>query len=135
MAVWGHPAERVGVGSSDVSDACDLRGIEAFRTGSMRPLWAECPPLAGRVRTIRLERGDDTPLPDLLEVLAGASGHLVLVDLRGRIDVQCWGTVLATAARYFGVPGALVNGAVRDVEGLRELGFATYARGVYPART
>jgi 4-hydroxy-4-methyl-2-oxoglutarate aldolase len=122
------------VGSSDVSDASDELGVEAVRTGSMRPLWPACPPLAGRVRTVRLDNGTGTSLPELLEVLAGAADQLVLVDLGGRLDVQCWGTVLATAARRFGVRGALVNGAARDVEGLRELGFATYAAGVYPAR-
>src|SRR6266576_2529174 len=122
------------VGSSDVSDASDELGVEAIRTGLLRPMWPECAPLAGRVRTVRLDGGAGTPLPALLEVLAGAADQLVLLDLGGRLDVQCWGTVLATAARSFGVRGALVNGAVRDVEGLRELGFATYALGVYPAR-
>src|SRR5437763_11010663 len=123
------------VGSSEVSDASDELGIEAVRTGSLRPLWPECPPLAGRVRTVRLDKGTGTPLPELLEVLAGAADQLMLVDLGGRGDVQCWGTVLATAAQSFGVRGALVNGAARDVEGLRELGFATYALGVHPARS
>lgn len=124
------------VGTCDVSDACDQLGVEAVRTGALRPVWAECAPLAGGVRTVRLEaRTDpDAPLPELLEVLAGATGQLLLVDLRGRLDVQCWGAVLATAARHFGVLGALVNGAVRDVEALRELGLPTYARGVHPAR-
>src|SRR4051812_37029790 len=122
------------VGSSDVSDACDELGVEAVRTGLLRPMWPECAPLAGRVRTVRLDGGAGTPLPALLEVLAGAADQLVLLDLGGRLDVQCWGAVLATAARSFGVRGALINGAARDLEGLRELGFATYARGVYPAR-
>ena len=122
----------VPVGSCDISDACDRLGIDAVRTGALRPLWPECPPLCGRLTTVRLEPGGGTPLGELLGVLAEARERLVLVDLGGRVDVQCWGTVLATAARHFGVRGALVNGAARDVEGLRELGFATYARGVYP---
>jgi len=120
-------------GSCDVSDACDQLAVGAVRTGALRPLWPECPPLSGRLTTVRLEPAAGTPLPELLEALADAPDRLVLVDLDGRIDVQCWGTVLATAARYFGVRGALVNGCARDVEGLRELGFATYARGVHPA--
>ena len=120
-------------GSCDVSDACDELGIEAVRTGALRPLWPGCPAICGPVTTVRLEpHGAGTPLGELLDVLAAARDRLVLVDLRGRVDVQCWGTVLATAARHFGVRGALVNGAARDIDGLRELGFATYARGVYP---
>jgi len=119
-------------GSCDVSDACDRLGIEAVRMGALRPLWPECPALSGRLTTVRLEPAAGTPFPQLLEVLADAPDRLVLVDLGGRVDVQCWGAVLATAARHFGIRGALVNGCVRDVEGLRELGFGTYARGVYP---
>lgn len=99
----------------------------------MPSLWLECPALAGRLTTARLDPGPGRPLPQLLHVLASASGRLVLVDLNGRLDVQCCGTVLATAARHFGAKGALVNGAVRDVEGLRERGFAIDARGVHPA--
>jgi regulator of RNase E activity RraA len=120
-------------GSCDVSDACDQLGVDAVRTGVLRPLWPGCPPVSGRLTTVRLDTVAETPLPQLLEVLAAAAGGLILVDLGGRLDVQCWGTVLATAARHFDIRGALVNGAVRDVEGLRELGFATYGRGVYPA--
>jgi 4-hydroxy-4-methyl-2-oxoglutarate aldolase len=120
--------------SCDVSDACDRLGIEAVRTGALRPLWPACPPIAGRLTTVRLEPAPGTPLPRLLDVLGGAADRIVLVDLGARVDVQCWGTVLASAARRFGVRGALVNGAARDVAGLQELGFPTYARGVYPAQ-
>src|SRR3954447_3265305 len=120
--------------SCDISDACDELGIEAVRTGALRPLWPECPPVSGPVTTVRLEPGGATPLAELLDVLAAASGGVVLVDIGGRVDVQCWGTLLATAAQRFGIRGALVNGAARDVAGLRALGFPTYARGVHPAR-
>jgi regulator of RNase E activity RraA len=126
--------KRGDVSSCDLSDACDQLGIDVVRTGLLRPLWSECRPVAGRIRTVRLEDGRGTPLPELLELLSDANGEVVFVDLGGRLDLQCWGTVLATAARQFGVQGALVNGAVRDVQGLRDLGFPTYTRGVYPAR-
>jgi 4-hydroxy-4-methyl-2-oxoglutarate aldolase len=122
----------VALDSCDLSDACDRLGIEAVRTGALRPLWPGCAALSGRLTTVRLEPGTGTPLRELLDVLARAAGGVVLVDLRGRVDVQCWGTVLATAARQFGVRGALVNGAARDVDGLRELGLPAYARGVFP---
>jgi 4-hydroxy-4-methyl-2-oxoglutarate aldolase len=121
-------------GACAVSDACDELGIDAARTGSLRPLWPECPAVAGLLTTVRLEPAPPAaePLPELLEVLAAARSRLVLIDLGGSTDRQCWGSVLATAALYFGVAGALVNGAVRDVDDVRRLGFPTYAQGVYP---
>jgi 4-hydroxy-4-methyl-2-oxoglutarate aldolase len=120
--------------SCDVSDACDELGIEPVRTGALRPLWHDCSPLAGPVRSVRLEPsvGTASPMADLLAFLADSEGCVVCIDLGARADVQCWGTVLAAAAHHFGVKGALVNGAARDIEGLRALGLPCYARGVYP---
>jgi 4-hydroxy-4-methyl-2-oxoglutarate aldolase len=121
--------------TSDVSDACDNLGVVAARSGAFTPAWAGAPPLTGVVHTVRLEPAitAGSPLPELLAFLAGASGGVALVDLDARVDCQCWGEVLATAARHFGVVGALVNGSVRDVEALESLAFPVYARGVYPA--
>jgi 4-hydroxy-4-methyl-2-oxoglutarate aldolase len=123
-----------GPGSCDVSDACDALGIDVTRTGALLPMWPGCAAVSGSLATVRLERatGAASPLPELIDLLASARGAIVFVDLGGRVDVQCWGTVLASAARSFGVRGALVNGAARDVEGLQQLGLPTYARGVYP---
>jgi 4-hydroxy-4-methyl-2-oxoglutarate aldolase len=118
----------------DISDACDELGIAAVRTGALRPAWTGCPAVLGRVVTLTLEPGEGDPLPALLEALAEADGDVALVDLGGRVDVQCWGSVLATAARHHGITAALVNGATRDVAALAELGYPTYARGVVPAR-
>jgi 4-hydroxy-4-methyl-2-oxoglutarate aldolase len=123
----------VRVASCDVSDACDRLGIRAVRSGSLQPLWPDCPSLIGHVTTVRLEPGAGSPLLELLEALATSAAEVVFMDIAGRLDLQCWGTVLATAARQLRVRGALVNGAARDVEGLRALGFPTFARGVYPA--
>ncbi len=122
-------------GSCDVSDACDELGVRAVRTGALTPVWRGCPSIRAPVVTVELEPapGAPAPLAALLEVLAGARGCVVLVGLGGRADVQCWGTVLATAARGFGVRGALVDGAVRDLDGLRELRFPCFARAVHPA--
>jgi regulator of RNase E activity RraA len=126
--------DRSGPGSGDVSDVCDELGVDAFRTGVLRPAWPGVPPVAGLLATIRLEPAEDarSPLPELLELLAGARDAVLLIDLAGRADCQCWGSVLATAAKRLGVRGVLVNGSVRDVDDLRGLDFPTFARGVYP---
>src|ERR687888_408745 len=109
----------------DVSDACDRLGIEAVRSGLLRPLWPDCPTVTGIITTVRLEpaTGAPSPLPGLLELLESLTGGLILVDLHGLVHHQCWGSVLATFARRQGVSGALVNGAARDVDELRSLCF------------
>jgi regulator of RNase E activity RraA len=69
----------------------------------------------------------------LIELISTSEAELLLVDLGGRTDLQSWGTVLATVARRYGLTGAIVNGATRDVTGLAEMSFPTFARGVAPA--
>lgn len=121
-------------GPCDVSDACEQLGCPAVRTGAIVPAFAGCPSVAGVISTVTLAVGDGLPLGALLDVLADARGDIMLVDLGGRTDVQCWGTTLAAAAVACGKRAAIVNGAVRDVEGLADAAFPTFARGVYPAR-
>lgn len=125
--------------SCDISDACDRLGIPAVRTGSMRPMWPGCPPAIGRVATWRMAHAhapaDAAPLAAQLAALATVSADVLLVDLAGLPDVQCWGAVLATAARHWGVGAVLVNGSVRDIPELAAMKYPTYARGAYPART
>jgi 4-hydroxy-4-methyl-2-oxoglutarate aldolase len=73
------------------------------------------------------------PLDMLVDVFRKSGNDAVLIDLGGRTDVQCWGTVLATAASVCGIRAALVNGAVRDADGLAAMKFPTFAKGVHPA--
>ena len=122
--------------SCDVSDACDRLGLPAARSGGIRPVYPGCPVIAGRIITLTLAPGHGTALGDLVDALADAApvgAEVAFVDLAGRTDLQCWGTVLATAARLHGIRAAVVDGAVRDVDGLAGIGFPTAARGVHPA--
>jgi regulator of RNase E activity RraA len=117
----------------DLSDACDLLRIPACRTGAILPVWPECPPVFGRIGTVTLAPRAGAPLRGLIELISTSEAELLLVDLGGRTDLQSWGTVLATVARRYGLTGAIVNGATRDVTGLAEMSFPTFARGVAPA--
>lgn len=78
--------------------------------------------------------GADSPLPALVAALRTLGAPVLLVDLGGWVDVQCWGGVLATATAAYGITGALVHGAARDVEALRGLGLPSYAAGTSPVR-
>jgi regulator of RNase E activity RraA len=43
-----------------------------------------------------------------------------------------WGELLSTAARNTGCVGVVVDGAVRDVARMRQMGFPVFARGTSP---
>lgn len=64
-------------------------------------------------------RAVDACLPD--EVFIAAAG--------GSMHSALWGELLSTAAQRRGCVGAIVDGAVRDVVKMRQMGFPVYARG------
>lgn len=53
----------------------------------------------------------------------------MLVASGGRTDVNTWGSVASTAAAERRVGGIVTDGAVRDVQSMRELDFPAYSRG------
>lgn len=61
----------------------------------------------------------DSCQPD--DVLIAAAG--------GSTRSGIWGELLSTAARNSGCVGAIVDGQVRDVVKMRQMGFSVYARG------
>ena len=59
---------------------------------------------------------------------AAKEGDVIVIDNGGRIDVNCWGGVLSTGAKYKGVSGVVIDGACRDLDECIEMGFPVYAR-------
>lgn len=60
-------------------------------------------------------------------------GDVVAVDGGGRADAAVLGDIVAGALARRGVVGVVVDGAVRDVDGIDEVGLPTFARGTHPA--
>ena len=50
----------------------------------------------------------------------------------GSMRSGIWGELLSTAARNRGCVGAIIDGAVRDVEKMQEMDFPVFARGTSP---
>ena len=66
--------------------------------------------------------------PDLIE-----PGDVLVIDGGGRVDAALIGDIVGGAIQRHGAVGLVVDGAVRDIEGLDELGLPTFARGTHPA--
>lgn len=115
------------------SDALDRLGLAGAVLG-IAPLGAPGR-IAGRVVTVKVgPRRDDAPRPHLgARAIAGAApGEVIVVDHRGRLDVSAWGGILSTAALERGVAGVIVDGACRDLDDARALGFPVFARAGVP---
>lgn len=66
--------------------------------------------------------------PDLVQ-----DGDVLVVDGGGRLDAAVIGDVIGGRLQAGGCVGLVVDGAVRDLEGLEELGLPVHARGAHPA--
>jgi regulator of RNase E activity RraA len=81
-------------------------------------LWADMYHADPRPYELELQAVDRCQPDDVFIAAAGGS-------LRSGI----WGELLTTAVRNGGCVGAVIDGAVRDVEKIREMGFPVVARG------
>jgi 4-hydroxy-4-methyl-2-oxoglutarate aldolase len=59
-------------------------------------------------------------------------GDVIVIDAGGRRDVSNMGHLAALAATKRGMAGCIVNGAIRDVAGIRELQHPVWASGITP---
>lgn len=109
-----------------IGDSLGRRGLMSSRIALRSG-----PGVVGRAFTVAVFPGDSASLHlALREVLPGA---VLVVDAGGFADRAVWGEILTVAAQERGVVGAVIDGAVRDIVGIQELGFPLYCAGVSPA--
>lgn len=119
--------------SAVVSDALD--GLGYRRQSPRVPL----PPLTvdrvlvGRCKTTQwVDMAQEDPRPYELELQAvdGCRPDDVLIAAAGGSSRSgIWGELLSTASRNRGCVGAIVDGAVRDLQKMRRMEFPVFARG------
>ena len=86
--------------------------------------------VVGPVRTAML---DPSALCAPVGTLEDADeGEVVVIDADGCVDEAVWGDLLSAYATKRGVEGVVTNGAIRDVSGIRDLGFPAFARELTP---
>jgi regulator of RNase E activity RraA len=87
--------------------------------------------LFGPAFTARTMAGDSSTLHHA--VAAAPSGSVLVVDAGGYVDRAVWGEILTVAAVARGLRGAVIDGAIRDVEAIRRMEFPVFARAHTPA--
>ena len=62
---------------------------------------------------------------------ATAPGQVIIVD-NGGASVSSWGGLASLAAKIKGIAGTIIDGGARDVEEIRDCGYAVQARHIVP---
>lgn len=84
--------------------------------------------LVGPALTVKLSTGD---LQDCLDALTVTQpGDVIVVGAGGDTETSIWGGLMGGLCLQKGVRGAIVDGAVRDIDELRDLGFFLFSRSV-----
>jgi regulator of RNase E activity RraA len=129
--------------SAMISDAMDRLGIGGRVPASvLRPLTAgqrACGPAVtiryaqhgGDAGALR-HRGERSGLGERDMYAVAEPGDIGVFDCGGRATGSVMGSISARWARRFGMAGCVVDGAVRDVEGIAAEGIGVWSRAVTP---
>jgi regulator of RNase E activity RraA len=98
----------------------------------MKPLSKETR-FVGPALTVRLEPGNQVDCLDALSV--AQDGDVVVVDAAGETETSIWGGLMAGLCKMKGVVGAVVDGAIRDIDETRDLGFFIFSKAIVPRST
>jgi len=114
----------------DTTQIADCGGPVAIMAPPLRHL-AGGPQLCGPAVTVWTRPGDILYVlkaPDLIQ-----PGDVLVVDGGGRADAALIGDIAGGALAGLGSDGMVIDGAVRDLDGLDAVGLPTFAAGAHPA--
>lgn len=111
-----------------------LQGSVELRPGQPRMVGpaftVRCIPAREDLDVLSVFRDYDHPQRRAIE--DAPSGSVMVIDARGEASAAALGHILATRFQARGGAGIVTDGAVRDIEGFRELSMPTFARGAAP---
>ncbi len=110
------------------TDAADQVARSQVLSPAIQPLWAGAK-LSGPAYTVRCAPGDNLMLHAAIH--RAPAGSVLVVDGGDATHAVAGGNVCAVAHRR-GIAGMVIDGAIRDVAEIRELGFPVFARAVVP---
>ena len=86
--------------------------------------------LLGVAVTVKLYPGDNLMVHKTLDI--AKPGDVVVVDCSGAMSNAVLGDLVANKAVHRGIAGFVIDGLIRDLDGIIETGIPVYARGVTP---
>mgnify|MGYP000847429613 FL=1 len=122
--------EMAGMSTATISDALFRMG---HKNRTMKPRIKPVDPgmrLFGPALTVHAYPG--ATHGSSLALKAVKPGEVIVMDVGGFIDNIIWGEIFSHMAAVAGCAGAVIDGSVRDIEGVMEIGFPLFAAGISP---
>jgi 4-hydroxy-4-methyl-2-oxoglutarate aldolase len=124
---------------ASVSDAMEqLYGQRSYMAHDMRPLAPT--KFAGPAVTVQLKKEEhkqgSAASQGMLDAIDNSpAGSVYVMVLEDGADYAGIGGLMATAMKYRGFAGAVIDASVRDTPQIRKLQFPVFSRGVAPSTT
>jgi 4-hydroxy-4-methyl-2-oxoglutarate aldolase len=122
-SVDADAAELATLGTATLYEALKLNCVLPHR---IRPVWPGAL-IVGRALPVRTAVADNLPLHRALT--SAAPGDVLVID-GAREPCGYWGEILTVAAMRVGIVGLVIDGGVRDVSAMEELGFPVFASAI-----
>jgi regulator of RNase E activity RraA len=125
------------VEAASVADAMEqLYGQRSHMSHEMRPLFTT--KFAGPAVTVLMKKGehkDGAPASQgMLDAIDSApAGSVYVMVLPEGADFAGIGGLMATAMKYRGLTGAIIDASVRDTPQIKRLQFPVFSRGIAPS--
>jgi len=122
---------------ASVADASEqLYGERNYMSHDMRPLSPT--KFAGPAVTVMLKKeehkeGAPATKPMLDAIDQAPPGSIYVMVVEDGVDIAGMGALMATAMKFRGLTGAVIDGGVRDTPQIRRLQFPVFARGIVPS--
>jgi len=116
-------------GGFPASILADVAGRRGALSGRIAPL-APSMRFSGPAITVEVRPGDNLMIHAAMAI--AKPGDVILVDGRGDLTSALMGEIMSQQCVALGIAGVVIDGAVRDCEAIRELGFPMYAAGLNP---
>jgi regulator of RNase E activity RraA len=114
-----------GLSAANIADAMNRFGFMDPGIQSRTKL-----PLCGVAVTVQCRPADNLMVHKALQV--AEPGEIVVVSTCGNITSAVFGELMCTTAAAKGLGGIIVDGAIRDVDGIARLGMPAFSRSVCP---
>ena len=118
--------QAAGFASSILADVAGRRGALHGRIAALAPSMR----FAGSALTVEVRPGDNLMIHAALAL--AKPGDVIVVDGKGDLGAALMGEIMSQQAVALGVVAVVIDGAVRDCEAIRELGFPMFAAGLNP---